>query len=207
MIPTTLNLDFETFSECDITKEGAYKYAQHPSTKALMLGWAIDDGEAQLWDIAGGETCPPTLHRALFRQKLSISAFNANFERLIFKHVLGWPIPAERFSCTQVRSYTLGFKGGLDMVLDQFNLGVYKYPRGKQLMKIFSIPGKEDERTPELYEEYKDYCVIDVEVERKLSYKLSTYTTLTTEEQQNYQLDQKINDVGLCRGDGKVNPV
>jgi len=189
--------DFETFSHIDITQSGAYRYAEDETTVALMLGWAIDDGEINLWDIQSGEPCPVRLHEALFKDKQIISAFNANFERLIFKHTLNWDIPVEQFSCAMVKAYTLGFKGGLDMCLEQFEVGAQKYPRGKQLMKIFSIPSKEAERTPELYEEYKTYCVIDVETERKLSRKLSAYTTLTNKEVTHYNLDQQINDVGI----------
>ena len=44
-----LHLDAETFSECDIKRAGARKYASDPSTEALMLGWAVDDGPVQQW--------------------------------------------------------------------------------------------------------------------------------------------------------------
>ena len=49
---TTLYLDFETFSEVNIKQCGAQFYARHPSTEALMLGWAIDDGPVQVVDLS-----------------------------------------------------------------------------------------------------------------------------------------------------------
>ncbi len=45
----TIWLDFETRSECDLVRHGAYTYAQHPSTQVLCMAWAIDDGEVELW--------------------------------------------------------------------------------------------------------------------------------------------------------------
>ena len=201
----TIYIDFETRSEVDIIKSGAYRYATDPSTKALMLGYAIDDGPIQVWDIANFETCPAELHRALFQEQQPISTFNATFERLIFTHVLNWFIPTQRFTCSQVRSYALGFKGGLDAVCHQFDMGQGKYARGRQLMNMYSIPsGKDgsftDPQDPQHVEdwlEYKKYCQIDVEIERKLSKKLDQYTTLNLQEKDVYLMDQEINDRGL----------
>ena len=44
-----ISIDFETYSECDIFKAGAYAYADHHSTKVLCLAYAVDDGEPKLW--------------------------------------------------------------------------------------------------------------------------------------------------------------
>lgn len=56
-------LDFETFSECDLKKEGAYKYAKHPSTELLCLAYSIDGGQVQLW--VPGEDDPTDLFEAI----------------------------------------------------------------------------------------------------------------------------------------------
>jgi hypothetical protein len=42
---TTLYLDTETFSECDLKAHGTHRYAEHPSTEITVAQWAIDDGE------------------------------------------------------------------------------------------------------------------------------------------------------------------
>ena len=42
-------IDFETFSNADIKKTGACKYAEDPSTKILCMGWAYEKGEPQIW--------------------------------------------------------------------------------------------------------------------------------------------------------------
>ena len=46
---TTLWLDFETRSRCDLPAAGAYNYAKHPSTEVLCMSYAFDDGEVETW--------------------------------------------------------------------------------------------------------------------------------------------------------------
>ena len=46
---TTLHLDIESFSECDLKESGAHKYAEDPSTELLCFGYAFDDEEVQQW--------------------------------------------------------------------------------------------------------------------------------------------------------------
>ena len=45
-----LHMDFETYSELDNTKVGAYKYLQHPSAEVLMVSWCINEGPIQFID-------------------------------------------------------------------------------------------------------------------------------------------------------------
>jgi len=45
----TIFIDFETRSKCDITKAGAWRYSQDPTTDVMCMAYAIDDGPAQLW--------------------------------------------------------------------------------------------------------------------------------------------------------------
>lgn len=189
-----MHLDFETYSDIDIIKSGAYAYATSRSTKVLMMAYAFGDEPVTVVDLLSGGV-PKRVEDAIMGTEI-IHAYNANFERLILKHVMGYRVPIEKFVCTQVRAYTLGFKGGLDRCLSQFDIDEYKYPRGKQLMKIFSMPC-ETKGTPEEYAEYMTYCAKDVEVERILSHKLDQYPTIHASEHDLYALDQKINDQGL----------
>lgn len=199
-----LHLDFETYSEADIKRCGAYHYAMHPSTEALMLAWAIDDGPIGIWDIAAEEDKPGVLFAALACESVQILAFNATFERLILKHCMGIDLPISRFRCVQVRSYGLAFVGGLDAVADQFNLGIEKDARGKALINRFSKPQPKShkvrrwtaENDPEGWEEFKQYCIQDVEVERQLWKKCEPYH-FPEEEWANYALSEKINDEGV----------
>ena len=44
-----ISMDFETYSECDIRKAGAYAYANHPTTEVLCLAWAVNEDDPELW--------------------------------------------------------------------------------------------------------------------------------------------------------------
>jgi DNA polymerase len=209
---TILHLDFETYSGVDIKKCGAQFYARHPSTEALMLAWAVDDGPVSVWDITAREM-PPELETHLRVSCVrptrpgygtEIHAFNAGFERLILEHCLGIIIPPERFRCTQVRAFGMAFTGGLDAIAAQFNLGVAKDPRGSALINRFSKPQPAKQKVrrwtrendPEGWAEFMRYCAQDVEVERKLEKKLAPYH-FPEIEWKRYALDQKINDRGV----------
>ncbi len=49
-------IDFETRSECDIKKEGAYRYFEHPSTVPLMASYVLNGGPVKRW--RPGKPCP-----------------------------------------------------------------------------------------------------------------------------------------------------
>lgn len=201
-----LSLDFETYSEADIKKVGAQYYARHESTEALMLAYAFEDGPVEIWDITVGAMNPPPKHLLglLSMPDVSISAFNATFERLILKHCLGIDIPASRFRCSMVRAYGLSFTGGLDDVLHQFVPGHTKDPEGSRLISKFSKPQPANRKVrrwtaqnaPEDWAKFLDYCKQDVEVERELTKRLAPYEQLQSERDL-YKLDQKINDEGV----------
>ena len=44
-----LHLDYETYSECDLTSAGVYRFAEHPSTEIMACSYAFDDGPVTLW--------------------------------------------------------------------------------------------------------------------------------------------------------------
>jgi hypothetical protein len=45
-----LHIDIETFSPADLPKVGSWKYAQHPDTRILMVGYALDDDDVKVWE-------------------------------------------------------------------------------------------------------------------------------------------------------------
>jgi len=44
-----LHIDYETYSEIDLTEAGAYRYAEHPSTEIMACSYAFGDGPVTLW--------------------------------------------------------------------------------------------------------------------------------------------------------------
>ena len=200
---TRLHLDYETYSEIDIRKCGAYKYAADPSTKILMLGWALDDGPVSLWqpDIA---PMPPTLAASMRDPSITKHAYNAAFERLITRHCLGLEIPPEQWRCTMVEAFYLGFAGSLNKVLDAVGLE-NKDDRGQRLINVFSKPAPKNHKAdrytrdnkPVEWQEFCDYCVQDVHVERQLWHWMQQFPTIPDWDYKQWFLDQKINDHGV----------
>lgn len=203
---TDLRLDWETKSEIDLTKRGPYVYAMHPSTEALMASYRIGDGPYRRW--ARGEPCPDVI-RAHVAAGGRVVAFNAAFERLIWWHVLsaryGWPKPPlEAFVCTAVTAAAMSLPRSLEKLGDALGLDVKKDKRGKELMKIHSIPigfaedgaaiWHEKVDDPESMEAYKVYCDFDLKTEEAAGERL---IPLSKEELEVYWMNETVNDRGL----------
>src|SRR5690606_10641052 len=97
--------------------------------------------------------------------------------------------------------------GHLEGVADALKLEINKDPKGKSLIRYFSVPCKPTkangqrtrnfpEHDPEKWEEYKSYNRTDVEVEREVRKVLSAYP-VPQHEWEMWFLDQEINDRGV----------
>ena len=200
---TRLHLDFETYSECNLKTAGAHKYAKHPSTEVLMLGWAIDDEQVQLWQ-PQKEIIPVRLLNAINDPNTIIWAFNAAFERAILRECLQLAPSITRWRCTMVASFYLGFAGGLDQILEAVGLEK-KDKRGGQLINLFSTPAPKNHKAdrydakskPGEWQEFCEYCIHDVKVERQLYHWLQKFPGMADWDWDRYYLDQKINDRGV----------
>ena len=84
----SISIDLETFSSVDITKCGAYKYAEAPDFEILLFGYAVDGGDVQVIDLANGEEIPQDILDALTDDRIIKWAFNANFERVCLSRYL-----------------------------------------------------------------------------------------------------------------------
>lgn len=200
-----LNLDWETYCDLDIKKVGAYKYAQHPSCEVILGGYSYTDGKTGIWD-ATSDPMPDDLREYLLDPEVLIFAFNAPFERLVLKYVLGIDLPIERFRCTQVHAYALSFTGGLAEVGSQIGIEKAKLTEGKELIKFFCQPKKPSKSKPwtrnlpehdlDKWEQFKDYCIRDVDAEKEIGWFLDAYP-MPEEEWEAWFMDQRINDRGL----------
>lgn len=201
-----LYIDIETFSSVDIKTCGAYKYIESPDFEILIIGYAFDDKDVVIVDLAQGEEMPEEFEEALFDPSIRKHAHNAVFERQSFKRI-GYDIPAENWYCTLVKSAYCGLPLGLDQVSKVLDLQDKKLDTGKALIKYFSCPCKPTRingmRTrnypwdaPEKWEMYKEYNKYDVLSEREIDKNLRQYT-IPEFERQMYILDQAINDRGI----------
>lgn len=53
-----MSIDLETYSDVDISKCGAYKYAESENFEILLFGVSIDGGDVQVFNLACGDTIP-----------------------------------------------------------------------------------------------------------------------------------------------------
>jgi len=212
-----LHIDIETYSSVDIRKAGAYKYIESPDFEILMVAYAFDNDPVRLIDLTTTDghmisvmsavKHPISLNDALFNSSIEKHAHNATFERKAFERV-GYKIPISQWYCSMVKSAYCGLPLGLEQVSKALKLeDKGKLSTGKALINYFSKPCKPTktnggrtrnlpEHAPEKWEEFKRYCMQDVEAEREIGKRLEAYI-IPDFERQNYILDQEINDRGI----------
>lgn len=198
-----IHLDFETRSCCNLITDGAYNYAAHPTTDVNCMGWAIGEDEPEIW--YPHEPLPEKLLVAI-RSGMLIAAWNAQFERLIYNHVLvryGAPaLPIDHFYCVAALARARGFPGKLEKAARFAGIPAQKDMEGHALMMKLCRPRRiEEDGTIVWWDYWEDhqrqgeYCKQDVKVERCLFNMLVPFTE---EELSDYWLSEEINDRGVC---------
>ncbi len=192
---TTLWLDFETRSRCDLRSRGVYNYAQDPSTEVLCMSYAFDDEDVVTWTPDQPFPTRVALHTGQIR------AHNAAFERLIFWYVIcpdfGVPEPKlEQFYCTATQARANCAPGSLEDVGRFAGASMKKDHRGAALVRALSIPQGDGtfREDPKLMAEMVAYCETDVKAMRAISKALRE---LSDEELSDYHTNEKINDRGV----------
>lgn len=171
-----ITLDFETRSEADLKKVGAYEYARHPSTDVLCLGWVVDEEEEiELWhpaftdqtplvaktkaaralppcDIPSSRS-PKRLFRLIADHRL-IEAHNAFFERCIWHFVMvkkyGWPvISPTQWRCSAAKAASYALPRALEDAVAALRLPMQKDMTGHKLMLRMSKPRKPTKDDPD----------------------------------------------------------
>ena len=201
-----LHIDIETFSSIDLKTSGLYKYTEAIDFEILMVAYAFGNDKIKIVDLSI-ENFPSNFYEALLNPEITKCAHNANFERICFQ-ALGYDIPAEQWDCTMVHSAYCGFPFSLEKVSQAMKLEEKgKLSTGKALIKYFCNPCKPTKvnggRTRNYYhhdiekwEDFKKYCINDVEAEREIHKRLKDYP-LPEFERINYIIDQEINDNGV----------
>jgi DNA polymerase len=194
------HFDYETRSDIDLRVVGAHAYARHSSTRILCCAYSIDGAPVQGWPKAAGHRMPDDLGTALLNPKCEMHAWNAQFERLITKHVLDIDIPLDRWHCTAALARARGMPGKLEDALDYIGAkqSLHEKRRGSQIMlkwcKPLPAPGGGYADDPNEYMELLMYCMHDVMSEMLVASKL---VPLFKHERADYALTERINDAGL----------
>ena len=220
-----MSIDLETYSDVDISKCGAYKYAESDDFEILLFGVSIDGGEVQVFDLACGDAIPDDILAALSDDTVTKWAFNANFERICLsnwlkrhnpEHFKGYGIPEDPASkyldpsswkCAMIWSAYMGLPLSLEGVGAVLKLQDQKMKEGKDLIKYFCCPCKPTkvnggrtrnlpEHAPDKWETFKTYNKRDVDVEMAIKQRLSKFPVPDFVWEE-YHLDQEINDRGI----------
>ena len=83
-----LSIDLETYSDVDISKCGAYKYAESDHFEILLFGVSVDNGPVVVYDLTAGDEIPTEILAALSDENITKWAFNASFERVCLSNWL-----------------------------------------------------------------------------------------------------------------------
>jgi len=183
-------IDFETRSCCDLISRGGYNYAQDITTDVLCMSYAIDDGEVKTW--VPSDPFPDEVRNF----KGQIRAHNAAFERLIFWYVLQINFDLTQFYCTATQARANCAPGSLEDVGRFSGASMRKDHRGKQLIRLLSIPKPDNtfNNDSTLMAEMIAYCEQDVKVMRTIS---KAMRDLSDQELSDYHINERINDKGV----------
>ena len=205
-----LHIDIETFSGESLADCGVHRYAEHPDFRILLFAYAFDDAPVTVLDLAQGATLPAPVRRSLTDPNVVKVAHNATFERTCIGRMLGQVLDPQQWECTMVQCARCGLPLSLGEAAKVLGLEVQKMTEGKRLIKQFCIPhevqagGLFEARNrmlpsddPKGWETFKEYCRMDVEVERQLD-KALAWLEPTENERRLYALDQTINDRGVA---------
>ena len=220
-----MSIDLETYSDVNITKCGAYKYAESDEFEILLFGVSVDGGPVVVYDLACGDSIPDEILAALSDENVTKWAFNASFERVCLSNWLkkhrpeyftGYSIPEDpagqyldpaSWKCSMIWSAYMGLPLSLEGVGAVLKLQDQKLKEGKDLIRYFCTPCKPTktnggrtrnlpEHDPEKWELFKKYNQRDVEVEMSIQKRLAKFP-VPEQVWDEYHLDQEINDRGI----------
>lgn len=220
-----LHIDLETYSSADITKTGAFKYAEAPDFEILLLACAWDDGPVQVIDMTDRE--PVTDERTAAKAAALASvvagitdpdtvkvAHNSAFERACLTRYLSRDLPPEEWEDTMILAAMNGLPLSLDAAGAALELRDQKIREGTALISYFCKPCKPTianggrtrnlpEHAPDKWERFKAYCKRDVEVEQAIYRRLRSFP-VTDFERKVWALDARINERGVRIDTGLV---
>ena len=199
------HIDFETRSRTDLRKSGVYRYAEDATTGVWGFAWRIDNGTVRQW--RPGYPDPIELLNHIAAGKM-VAAHNAAFERVVWNYVLRrlvphWPLlTIQQQDCTMSRAAAVSHPQDLATLCKALATGQQKDSIGHALMLKMARPRKFNPDgsiqwwdEPDNVERCMQYCEQDIRTECDVDEKLPP---LTDYERRVWELDQTINDRGIC---------
>lgn len=167
-----LSIDIETFSDIDIQKAGAYRYAQSEQFRIMLFAYSFDGEDVQVIDLENGKEIPHFILTALQDKEVIKHAYNAAFEWYCLNRA-GIKTPLDQWQCTMVHAMYLSLPAGLANTGEALGIPEDKKKSavGKQLIRYFCVkPYKPDAVKWKAFKEYNRQDVVsEMEIENRLS--------------------------------------
>ena len=178
-----LSIDIECRSGADISSCGAYKYAMDEEFEILLIAYKVDDRPTQIYDLTAGHDpfAEAFLRSALTDPTILKHAYNSSFEYWCLNRA-GFRTPIDQWNCTMVHAAYCGYPMGLEATGKAMGVTAekQKLAYGKALIRLFCTPQKPTKKNggrrwtrpkdePEKWQEFKAYCVRDVDAEHEIA--------------------------------------
>lgn len=168
-----------------------------------MWQYAIDDGPVIVEDSLSDE-----LFKYLHDDRIEIVIHNSHFDRTLIRHCAGVTLDTARIFDTMVCALAHSLPGSLEQLGQIFGLSSDKAKdkEGKKLINLFCKPQKAKDQKlfradkathPVEWEKFRQYGKQDIIAMREI-YKLLPRWNFKAVERKVWELDQKINDRGIC---------
>lgn len=211
-----IHLDFETFSDVDIKRAGAFRYIQSPAFEILLCAYSIDGSPVRVLDLTvpqDRDYFNTAFKDLIFAKDSVLVAYNAAFEAgCIARHfnVAFTPDYAAKFRCTMLHGLYAGYTAGLDATGRALGIpeDKQKLNTGKALIRYFCVPCKPTkanggrtrnypQHDPEKWNLFKVYNAQDVDAEMEIERYLSTFPVPDAVQKQ-WETDLIINARGVA---------
>ncbi len=219
-----LSIDIETYSSVDISRAGAYRYAQAEDFQVLLFAYSLDGAPVKVCDLTRGDVFPPEIKKMLFDPDCIKHAYNAAFEWYCLSRLFGLGRGDDTYTgaritpnhwlsqwrCTMLHGLYCGYTAGLGATGAALGLpeDKRKLATGKALIRTFCSPCKPTkanggrartlpQHESEKWELFKEYCRQDVVTEMEIERRLSAFPVPDTVQRQ-WETDMRINARGVA---------
>ena len=203
-----INIDIETRSRANISKSGAYKYAQSEDFEILLFSYKLNDDPTKIVDLKQGEKIPDNILELLNNQNCIKHAYNAAFEWYCLNQA-GYTTSITQWRCTMFHATYLGLPAGLGMTGKAIGISEdkKKLTTGNRLIQYFSVPCKptksnggrtwnDPHHDLDKWELYREYNMQDVEAEYIIYQYLKAFE-VPAKEQKLWEMDILMNANGV----------
>lgn len=203
-----LNIDIETRSSVNISKSGAYKYAQSEDFEILLFSYKLNDDPTKIVDLKQGEKIPDNILELLNNQNYIKHAYNAAFEWYCLNQA-GYTTSITQWRCTMFHATYLGLPAGLGMTGKAIGISEdkKKLTTGNRLIQYFSVPCKptksnggrtwnDPHHDLDKWKLYREYNMQDVEAEYTIYQYLKAFE-VPAKEQKLWEMDILMNANGV----------